>query len=75
MDCQNSITPVSPEKYRYAHATMNNSAQVIGIWGARVVFLSGIPQNDWERGARGEGDFWDLVERETKRHLEAESVG
>ena len=50
------------EIYRYAHATVNNSAQVREIWGARVVFLSGIPQNDWKRGARGEGDFWDLVE-------------
>ena len=63
------------EMCRFAHATVNNSAQVREICGARVVFLSGISRNDWERGARGEGDFWDLVEQETKRRLEAESVG
>ncbi|KIL66965.1 hypothetical protein M378DRAFT_159896 [Amanita muscaria Koide BX008] len=33
-----------------------------------------IPQYDWERGARGKGDFWNLVEREVERRLEEGSV-
>jgi hypothetical protein len=33
------------------------------------VLFPEIPQYDWERGARDEGDFWDLVEREVKRRL------
>lgn len=36
------------------------------------VMMSDIPQYHWERGARGEGDSWDLVEREMERrqHME-----
>jgi hypothetical protein len=62
------------QMYRYAYATVNNHPYIRARWGARLVFLSGIPMNDWERGARGEGDFWDLVEREAKRRLKGESV-
>ena len=40
----------------------------------RVVFLSEIPEHDWERGARGGGDFWDVVEQEVKRRLDEVSV-
>ena len=29
---------------------------------------------DWEHGARGEGDFWDLVEQEVERRLQEGSV-
>ena len=35
----------------------------------RVVNLGGLPPSDWQRGARGEGDFWDIVEREVERRL------
>lgn len=36
-------------------------------WGPRVVLFPGMC--DWERGARGEDDFWGLVEREVDRRL------
>lgn len=54
------------ERYKYAETTVNNHFHIRAAWGLRVVFLSDIPQSDWERGARGEGDFWDLVEREVE---------
>lgn len=54
------------ERYKYAETTVNNHFHIRAAWGSRVVFLSDIPQSDWERGARGEGDFWDLVEREVE---------
>jgi hypothetical protein len=57
------------ERYRYADATVNHSPDTKAAWGVRVVLFPEIPQNDWERGARGEGDFWNLVEREVKRRL------
>jgi len=62
------------ERYKHAHATVNNSPHIRAAWSVRVVVLSEIPEHDWERGARGEGDFWDLVERESKRRLEEGSV-
>jgi hypothetical protein len=34
--------------------------------------LGEIPEYDWERGARGEGDFWDIVEEEVERRLSVE---
>ena len=57
------------ERFRYADATINNSPHTKAAWGVRVVLLREIPQYDWERGARDEGDFWDLVEREVNRRL------
>ena len=42
--------------------------------GVRVVHLGEIPTHDWERGARGEGDFWDTLEQEVERRLEEGSV-
>ena len=59
----------SGERYRYAEAMVNNSPHIRAAWDVRVVFLSEIPGPDWERGARGEGDFWDLVEREVEERL------
>ncbi|KAF8961356.1 hypothetical protein BDZ97DRAFT_1207800 [Flammula alnicola] len=62
------------ERYKYAYATVNNSPHIRAAWGVRVVFLGEIPQYDWERGARGEGDFWDVVEQEVERRLKEGSV-
>jgi hypothetical protein len=62
------------ERYKYADAAVNNSPHIRAAWGVRVVVLSEIPEYDWERGARGEGDFWDLVEQEVERRLEEGSV-
>jgi len=62
------------ERYKHAHVTVNNSPHIRAAWSVRVVVLSMIPEYDWERGARGEGDFWDLVERELERRLEEGSV-
>jgi hypothetical protein len=58
------------ERYKYAETVVNNSPHIRAAWGVRVVFLSEIPEHDWERGARGGGDFWDVVEQEVKRRLE-----
>lgn len=60
----------SDENYKYADSSINNSPGVIAAWTVRVVLFSRISQYDWERGTRGEGDFWDLVEREVERRLE-----
>ena len=54
---------------RYPDAAVDNRPHIREEWGVRVVFLSGIPQNDWERGARGQGNFWELVEQEAKTRL------
>ena len=62
------------EEYKYAETEINNSPDVRAAWGVRVVFLSEIPEHDWERGARGGGDFWDVVEQEIKRRLEEMSA-
>ena len=62
------------ERYKFAEAIVNNRAHIRAAWGTRVVMLSDIPQYDWERGARGEDDFWDLVEREVERRLKEGSV-
>ena len=43
------------------------------VWGVHVVFLARIPFSDWERGARGQGDFWDEVEDEVERRLRGAS--
>jgi len=64
----------SDESYKYTDPIINNNPGVIAAWDARVVFFSRIPHYDWERGARGEGDFWDLVEREVGRRLKKGSV-
>lgn len=52
-----------------AWTTVNNNPHTRAEWGVRVVFLGRIPECDWERGARGQGDFWDVVEGEVKRGL------
>jgi hypothetical protein len=33
----------------------------------KVVWIDGLTLGDWERGATGRGDFWDLVEQEVAR--------
>ena len=58
------------ESRKYSDATINKSPHIREAWGVWIVFLSEIPAHDWERGARGEGDFWDLVEEEVDRRLE-----
>ena len=61
----------SGERYKYAEIEVDNSPHIRAAWGGvRVVLLSEIPAHDWERGARGGGDFWDVVEQEVKRRLE-----
>ncbi|KIJ94359.1 hypothetical protein K443DRAFT_362825 [Laccaria amethystina LaAM-08-1] len=52
------------ERYKYAETEVNNEPRIRAAWGVRIVFLSEIPWHDWERGARGGGDFWDVVEQE-----------
>jgi hypothetical protein len=60
------------EMWRYAQVVVDHSDSHEG-WSAgtsrlgNVVFLKGIPQDDWERGARGQGDFWTVVEWEVER--------
>jgi hypothetical protein len=39
----------------------------VEVCGVRVVWIDGLTINDWERGATGGADFWDLVEREVGR--------
>ena len=55
---------------RYNETEVDNSPHIREVWGVRAVFFWKIPEHDWERGARGGGDFWDVVEREVKRRLE-----
>lgn len=38
-----------------------------GMRFGNVVFMNGIPQDDWGRGVRGQGDFWHVVEWEVER--------
>jgi hypothetical protein len=64
----------SGDKYKYADVTVNNESHVRRAWGVQVVLLGEIPEYDWERGARGEGDFWNVVERELERRLGEGSV-
>ena len=61
--------------YRYAEAAIDDSPHGRERFGARTVLFSSIPQNDLERGARGEGDFWDLVEEEVERRRLKEGSG
>ena len=61
------------EDEKYTDASIIYHSVLRPTWGVRVVLFWEIPQHDWERGARGEGDFWDLVEREVERRIEKES--
>jgi hypothetical protein len=63
------------EQYKYVCATVNDNPHIRAAWGVRVVFFGEIPELDWERGARGEGDFWDIVEREVEGRLLAHEDG
>lgn len=65
----------SGQQYEYAETTVNNSPHIRAAWGSKVVFLGTIPESDWERGARGGSDFWDLVEQEVERRLQDGSAG
>ena len=58
------------ERYRYADVVVNNSPHFRAAWGVRVVALGNIPRSDWKRGARGEDDFWNVVEDEVERRLQ-----
>ena len=62
------------ERYKFAEAKVNTHIHIRAAWGTRVVVLSDMPLYDWERGARGGEDFWDLVEEEIERRLEEGSV-
>jgi hypothetical protein len=64
----------SGERYKYTTVMVNNSPHIRAAWSVRAVLLSEIPIYDWKEGARGEGDFWDVVEREVERRLEESSV-
>lgn len=64
---------LSDERYKYADSVVDNKPHTRATWGVRVVVFESISTYDWERGARGEGDFWDVVEREVERRLK-ESV-
>jgi len=64
----------SHKNRKYGHATVDNNPHIRAAWGVRIVFLGEIPAHDWERGARGEDDFWDLVEQEVERRLKERSV-
>ena len=35
----------------------------VEVYGIKVVWIDGLGINDWEGGATGRADFWDLVER------------
>ena len=39
----------------------------VEVYGIKVVWIDGLSINDWEGGATGRADFWDLVEREVDR--------
>lgn len=58
------------ESRKYTDAEVDNNPHFRARWGVRVVPLSWLPDHDWERGARGQGDFWDLVEQEVARRLD-----
>jgi hypothetical protein len=45
----------------------------VEVYGIKVVLMDGLSINDWEGGATGRADFWDLVEREVSRR-QAEMV-
>ena len=73
------------ERWRYAQAMVDNSGSdeswsaVQGTSGpgmqfGNVVFMNGIPQADWERGVRGQGDFWHVVEWEVERRSACQCV-
>ncbi|KIM38616.1 hypothetical protein M413DRAFT_447609 [Hebeloma cylindrosporum] len=59
---------VDTERHRFGEAAVNTNIST--TWGSvgdgtvKVVLFPEIPQRDWEGGARGEGDFWEVVERE-----------
>lgn len=44
-----------------------NEVPVEKLYGIRVVWINGLAMDDWERGAAGGVDFWDVVEREVAR--------
>ena len=64
----------SSPRTRYAEVVVYNVPHITAAWGVRVVFLSEIPQHDWEWGAQGEGDFWNVVEQEVERLLEQDAI-
>ena len=39
----------------------------VEVYGIKVVWIDGLGINDWEGGATGRADFWDLVEQEVGR--------
>ncbi len=57
------------ERYGCADVVVNKDPHMREQYGARVVFLEKIPLCNWEQGARGEGDFWDVVEEEVEKRL------
>ncbi|KAF8626703.1 hypothetical protein AX15_004727 [Amanita polypyramis BW_CC] len=62
------------ERYNYAETVVDNRPHFRAAWGTRIVVLSLISRYDWVRGARGEGDFWEVVEREVERRLQEGSA-
>ena len=51
------------ESTEYGRLTVNRKIPV-EVYGNKVVWLQGLKKADWENGAAGQGDFWDMVEEE-----------
>ena len=51
--------------YKIDESELSVSRRVpIEVYGIKVVWIEGLCMDDWERGAAGRGDFWELVEQE-----------
>jgi hypothetical protein len=48
----------------HGRTRVHNNRIARDVYGIRVVWLTGLTKRAWERGARGEGDFWEIVEQE-----------
>jgi hypothetical protein len=50
----------------YGHPAVNRTIPM-EVYGINVVWVKGLTVADWECGATGGTDFWDIVEREVAR--------
>lgn len=54
--------------YKTSKGSVTINRQVpVEVYGINVVWIEGLNIDDWERGATGATDFWDVVEREVTR--------
>ena len=53
----------------FSFVSVNNEISQ-DIYGIRVVWIDGLTEEDWKRGATGRKDFWDVVEQEVSRRYE-----